>query len=227
VEADIAPFRGILLGLFFVTVGFEIDLNLIASNLPLVSSIVFGIVGIKAIITTALSLAFGLSLSVSQQTGLIFSQGGELAFVAFGLARSLGVLDPAFTKLMLTSVSLTMSLTPALASIGGKIVKSLEEKSDFTHYLGQDRHANEIKGSDTFAVVVGYGAVGKVVCELMDRKFIKYVGIDIDPNKAIVSMSKQLDPSFEFLSFDLEGDTEGALLAEWILLVPNFTRRYR
>jgi CPA2 family monovalent cation:H+ antiporter-2 len=186
VEADIAPFRGVLLGLFFVTVGFEIDLALIFSNLPAVSAIVFGIMAIKTIVLTCLSLAFGLSLSVSQQTGLVLSQSGEFAFVAFGLARSLGILDKPTTKLLLTSVSLTMALTPAMASIGGKISKALEEKSDFTHYLGQDRDANEIKESgDDFAVVIGYGAVGKVVCDLLDRKLIKYVGIENDPNKAI------------------------------------------
>ena len=185
VEADIAPFRGILLGLFFVTVGFEIDVQLIFRNLPLVSSIVAGIIGIKAVILTLVCRIFGLSLSVSQQTGLILAQGGEFAFVAFGLARSLGILDPATTKLLLTCVSLSMALTPALATAGAKISKRLEEKSDFTHYLGQDRDANEIKESDDFAVVVGYGAVGKVVCDLMDRKLIKYVGIDNDPNKAI------------------------------------------
>lgn len=172
VEADIAPFRGILLGLFFVTVGFEIDLGLIASNLPLVGSIVVGIILVKAVLATLLSLAFGLSLSTSQQTGLILSQGGEFAFVAFGLARSLGILDKPTTKLMLTSVSLTMAVTPALAALGEKVAKSLEEKSDFTHYLGQDRDASEIKESDDFAVVVGYGAVGKVcdVCEGVRRR---------------------------------------------------------
>ena len=185
VEADIAPFRGILLGFFFVTVGFEIDLALIASQLPLVGGLVIGIMALKALITTALSLAFGLSLSTSQQTGLILSQGGEFAFVAFGLARSLGILDTATTKLLLTSASLTMALTPAMSSMGAKIAKKLEEQSDFTHYLGQDRDANEIKESDDFAVVVGYGAVGKVVCDLLDRKFIKYVGLEVDPNKAI------------------------------------------
>eukprot|EP00529_Nitzschia_sp_RCC80_P005117 CAMPEP_0113451838 /NCGR_PEP_ID=MMETSP0014_2-20120614/6541_1 /TAXON_ID=2857 /ORGANISM="Nitzschia sp." /LENGTH=1036 /DNA_ID=CAMNT_0000343199 /DNA_START=156 /DNA_END=3266 /DNA_ORIENTATION=- /assembly_acc=CAM_ASM_000159 len=186
VEADIAPFRGVLLGLFFVTVGFEIDVSLILSNLPLVSSIVAGIIAIKSVVLTALCLAFGLSKSVSMQTGLILAQGGEFAFVAFGLARSLGILDKPTTKLMLTSVSLTMALTPALASLGDKIAKSFEEKSDFTHYLGQDRDASEITTeSEDFAVVIGYGAVGKVVCDLLDRKLIKYVGIEVDPNKAI------------------------------------------
>mmetsp|Transcript_21408 Transcript_21408/g.32995 ORF Transcript_21408/g.32995 Transcript_21408/m.32995 type:complete len:894 (-) Transcript_21408:245-2926(-) len=192
IEADIAPFRGILLGLFFVTVGFEIDVNLIAARFPLVAGIVIGILAVKAAVLTALSMAFGLSLSTSQQTGLILSQGGEFAFVAFGLARGLGILDPATTKLLLTCVSLTMALTPLLANVGGKIAKKLEEESDFTHYLGQDRDANEIKESDDFAVVVGYGVVGKVVCDLLDRKFIKYVGLEIDPNKAIQARNRGL-----------------------------------
>ena len=185
VEADIAPFRGVLLGLFFVTVGFEIDLTLVAAKLPLVAGLVTGIMLLKAAVTTALSLGFGLSLPNSLQTGLILSQGGEFAFVAFGLARSLGILNPATTKLMLTSVSLTMALTPLMASVGGKFAKKLEEKTDFTHYLGQDRDASEIKESEDFAVVVGYGAVGKIVCNLLDQKLIKYVGLEIDPNKAI------------------------------------------
>mmetsp|Transcript_3766 Transcript_3766/g.5743 ORF Transcript_3766/g.5743 Transcript_3766/m.5743 type:complete len:899 (+) Transcript_3766:182-2878(+) len=192
VEADIAPFRGVLLGLFFVTVGFEIDVHLIASKFPQVLSLVVGIMGIKAAVCTLLSLVFGLSLSTSQQTGLILSQGGEFAFVAFGLARSLGILDGPTTKLLLTSVSLTMALTPGVASLGGKIAKKLEEESDFTHYLGQDSDAVEIKESEDFAVVVGYGAVGKIVCDLLDRKFYRYVGLETNPNKAIEARNKGL-----------------------------------
>jgi len=192
IEADISPFRGILLGLFFVTVGFEIDLHLIATNLPLVASIVTGIIATKALVATALALMFGLSLATSQQTGLILSQGGEFAFVAFGLARSLGIFDQATTKLLLTCVSLTMAVTPFLASVGSKMAKKLEEDSDFTHYLGEDSDAKEIKGSDDFVVVVGYGAVGKVVTDLLDRKLVKYVGLEIDPNKAIEARNKGL-----------------------------------
>jgi monovalent cation:H+ antiporter-2, CPA2 family len=192
VEADIAPFRGVLLGLFFVTVGFEIDVKLIARMWPLVGSLVLGILAVKTLVAFGLSMMFGLSLPTSLQTGLIVSQGGEFAFVAFGLARSLGILDGPTTKLMLTSVSLTMALTPLMASVGAKFAKKLEEKSDFAHYLGQDRDANEIKESEDFIVVVGYGAVGKVVCDLLDRKFMKYVGLEVDPNKAIQARNSGL-----------------------------------
>jgi len=196
IEADIAPFRGVLLGLFFVTVGFEIDFNLISSNLPLVSSIVAGILAIKTAVITILSRALGLSLSTSLQTGLLLSQGGEFAFVAFGLARSLGILDPATTKLMLTCVALTMAGTPFLYQLGGKIAKNLEEGSDFTHYTGQDRDANEIRESDDFVVVVGYGIIGKLVCDLLDEKLYRYVGLEINPNKAIEARNKGLPVFF-------------------------------
>lgn len=200
VEADIAPFRGILLGLFFVTVGFEIDVRLIANNLPTVSAIVAGILGLKAGILTLLSRAFGLSASNAIRTGLILSQGGEFAFVAFGLAKSVGILDAATTKMLLTSVSLTMALTPFLDNMGGKIAKKMEEGADFTHYMGQDEEALEITSSnnkdDSFVVVVGYGIVGKVVCDLLDTKFIKYVGMENDPKKAIEARNRGLPVFF-------------------------------
>jgi len=198
VEADIAPFRGILLGLFFVTVGFEIDVGLITNNLPVVSAIVAGILGLKAGILTMLSKAFGLSGSTALRTGLVLSQGGEFAFVAFGLAKNLGILDASTTKMLLTCVSLTMALTPFLDEMGSKIAQKMEEGTDFTHYMGQDDEALEITEDDKsdFVVVVGYGVVGKVVCDLLDRKFIKYVGMEKDPKKAIEARNKGLPVFF-------------------------------
>ena len=198
IEADIAPFRGILLGLFFVTVGFEIDVGLIANNLPVVGAIVAGILGLKAGILTLLGKAFGLSGSTATRTGLILSQGGEFAFVAFGLARSLGILSPAETKMLLTSVSLTMALTPFLDELGGKIAKKMEEGADFTHYMGQDDDALEITDDEKseFVVVIGYGVVGKVVCDLLDKKLVKYVGMEKDPKKAIQARNKGLPVFF-------------------------------
>jgi len=128
IEKEISPFRGILVGLFFFTVGFEIDLNLIVSKFGLVSSIVLGIMSGKAVIATLLCRAFGRKLSIAQQVGLILSQGGEFAFVAFRLARSLDILDGDTTKLMLTCVSLTMALTPFVEEFGSKLALRLEEK---------------------------------------------------------------------------------------------------
>eukprot|EP00429_Kryptoperidinium_foliaceum_P065764 CAMPEP_0176074486 /NCGR_PEP_ID=MMETSP0120_2-20121206/37224_1 /TAXON_ID=160619 /ORGANISM="Kryptoperidinium foliaceum, Strain CCMP 1326" /LENGTH=484 /DNA_ID=CAMNT_0017408181 /DNA_START=30 /DNA_END=1484 /DNA_ORIENTATION=- len=118
IEKEISPFRGILVGLFFFTVGFEIDLQLIASKAGLVGSIVLGIVALKTAIAAGVSMAFGLSKGTAQRVGLILSQGGEFAFVAFRLARSYGILSDDITKLMLTCVSLTMAITPFAEEFG-------------------------------------------------------------------------------------------------------------
>ena len=194
IEADIAPFRGILLGLFFVTVGFEIDVGLVLSQLPLVSAVVLGILAVKAAVAALASLAFGLSLSTSMQTALIVSQAGEFAFVAFGLAKSFGILSPQQTKFLLTCVSLTMALTPFLSSVGGKIASKLEEgKSDENMVdLVRDAEDREVIESDDFVVVVGYGTVGKVVTDLLQRKFIQYECVEVNPERAALARSKGL-----------------------------------
>lgn len=126
VEKEIAPFRGILVGLFFFTVGFEIDLQLILSKAGLITSVVLGIVGLKTLIAASVALAFGLSKGTAQRVGFILSQGGEFAFVAFRLARSYGILSDEVTKLMLTCVSLTMALTPFAEEFGSYMVSKID-----------------------------------------------------------------------------------------------------
>jgi len=128
VETVASPFRGILIGIFFFTVGFEIDLSMIRSQPIIIASTVLGILTLKTAIATAVCLGFGLPLSTSQRVGLVLSQGGEFAFVAFRTARSLGLLSEEETTYLLTCVSLTMALTPALEGLGGKLEKKLEKK---------------------------------------------------------------------------------------------------
>ncbi len=92
VEADASRSRGLLLGLFFMTVGFEIDLFMIAKNLPLMCSLLVGLLTLKTAVTTLLCLSMGLSPAYAQQTGVLLSQGGEFAFVAFGMANRMCIL---------------------------------------------------------------------------------------------------------------------------------------
>lgn len=125
IEQEIAPFRGLLVGLFFFSVGFEIDLDLIGAKPGLVAGIVLGIASLKAVIAGALGLQFGLPKGTALRLGLILSQGGEFAFVAFRLARSCGIFSDELTKLMLTCVSLTMVLTPFLDDKGAELAIEL------------------------------------------------------------------------------------------------------
>ena len=125
IEAEIAPFRGILVGLFFFSVGFEIDLDLIGSKPGLIAALVLGITTLKALIASIVGSLFGLKKGTALRLGLILSQGGEFAFVAFRLARSCGIFSDELTKLMLTCVSLTMVLTPFLDDTGAKMAIDL------------------------------------------------------------------------------------------------------
>lgn len=108
------------------------------------------------------------------------------------MAKSFGILDPATTKMFLTSVALSMATTPTLASLSTMIAGKLEENSGFKHYLGEDKEAKEIQVSGDFVAVVGFGTVGKVVCDLLDRKFQRFIGIESDPKKAIQARNKGL-----------------------------------
>lgn len=130
IEHEVSPFRGILVGLFFFSVGFELDLPLLFSReVKKIAAIVGGLMTAKTIITTLLCTLFGLELSTSQQVGFLLSQGGEFGFVAFRLARSLGIFDEHLTKLMLTSVSLTMALTPLMEGLGSMIASKMVKAS--------------------------------------------------------------------------------------------------
>lgn len=126
IEQEAGPFRGILVGLFFFTVGFEVDLGMIVSSPLKILSTVIGILAIKAGIASLVCKSFGLPWSTAQRVGLVLSQGGEFAFVAFRTARSSGILSDEQTKYLLTCVSLTMALTPALEEFGSSMATKLE-----------------------------------------------------------------------------------------------------
>jgi len=129
VEADVAPFRGMLLGLFFVTVGFSMDLAFLAKNPFLIFGLASGIVLVKALVLGVMGLLFRLPLASALRTGLLLAQGGEFGFVAFGLAERLGLLDPAQAKILVTAVALSMAATPALASLGTTVAQRIEDRN--------------------------------------------------------------------------------------------------
>ncbi|CAM9991273.1 unnamed protein product [Scytosiphon promiscuus] len=193
VEADIAPFRALLLGMFFMTVGFEIDLALCFSNLPLVASLVSGLLAMKAAVIALIALAFGLSVANAQQTGLLLSQqGGEFAFVAFGMAERLGIIEPQLCKLLLTTVAISMAATPALSEFSAWVADQMEARMGYDHYLGGDSESDEIRQGDGFVVVCGYGRIGRLVCELLGKKFINFVAFDNNPLKAMEARNRGL-----------------------------------
>lgn len=136
IESDIAPFRGLLLGLFFITVGFSIDAQLVLHKFPTVVALVSALIAGKATIITLLSRLFGIPMASALHTGLLTAQGGELAFVAFAIAEKSKMISPEVSKLLLTTVALSMASTPLLAAAGEKLSRLVEQQSgaQYLHY---------------------------------------------------------------------------------------------
>lgn len=134
VESDIAPFRGLLLGLFFVTVGFSIDMHLVVRKFPTVLALVSALMAGKALIITVLSRLFSIPLPSALHTGLLTAQGGELAFVALAIAEKSKMISAEVSKLLLTTVALSMASTPLLAMAGEAVSRFVEHRTGKTHY---------------------------------------------------------------------------------------------
>ncbi len=170
-EADIEPFRGLLLGLFFLAVGMSIDLSLIARQWPLVLAAVaiFTVVKIAGIYGVARLFRAGHGDSL--RLALLLAQGGEFAFVLFTTAQGLGLLDAGTSALLTAAVIISMGLTP-LAPI--LLKRLLPEKPDS---LDGIEIPDGLTGN---ALVIGFGRFGQIVCQALLARGIDVTIIDSD-----------------------------------------------
>ena len=181
VEADIQPFRGLLLGLFFVTTGASLDVGLLIREWPTVLSLFVGLLALKATLITAIGPTVGLSRSDSIKTGFILSQGGEFAFVLLALAAQLKVLPEELNKLLIIVVVLSMAATPLLAETGRFVATLLEEKDG-----GADRGTEGFNLEDP-VLVCGFGDVGQAVANMFEVLEIPYVAFDMTVPRVIAA----------------------------------------
>lgn len=161
VEADIQPFRGILLGLFFVTTGSSLDVGLLVQQWPLVLALLFGLLGLKITIISALGPFFGLTRAESVRTGFILSQGGEFAFVLLALANQLNVLPAELNRLLIIVVVLSMALTPLLTEVGKTFASKLATPG------GEAVYSSEGYNQEDPIVICGFGGVGQTVANML------------------------------------------------------------
>ena len=127
IETDIKPFKGLLLGLFFLTTGASVDPHVIQEQWPTVLALLTGLIAFKSIIISCIGPFFGLTKAESVRTGLLLSGGGEFAFVVLTLADKLNVLPDQLAKMLVGVVVLSMALTPYLAKLGDKLALAIQE----------------------------------------------------------------------------------------------------
>jgi CPA2 family monovalent cation:H+ antiporter-2 len=176
IEVDIEPFKGLLLGLFFVSVGMSIDVARVgAEPLWLIAS-VFGLYLIKSPIVYVLARLFGRSRPQAFEAALLLGQGGEFAFLIIGLGFQLGLIPSDTAQFMLIVTGLTMFATPGVAHVARRLARALEARE-----VDRGRPDTDIPaGLSGHVIVVGYGRVGQMLGTVLDNQEIPHVGLDMD-----------------------------------------------
>ncbi|KAK8951903.1 hypothetical protein KSP39_PZI004025 [Platanthera zijinensis] len=187
VESDIAPYRGLLLGLFFMTVGMSIDPKLLLSNFPVIVGTLSLLIGGKGILVALLGKVFGLSTIAAIRVGLLLAPGGEFAFVAFGDAVNQGILSLRLSSLLFLVVGISMAITPWLAA-GGQLLASRFEQHDVRSLLPVESETDDLQDH---IIICGFGRVGQIIAQLLSERLIPFVALDVRSDR--VAAGRALD----------------------------------
>lgn len=171
-ESDIEPFKGLLLGLFFIGVGMSIDFGTVTHPLRIVILLV-GFLAIKMLMLWLIAVPLGVPRAQRRWFAVLLGQGSEFAFVVFGAARMADVLDGEWAKALTTAVALSMAATPILLVLLTRLEKSSS---------GQARDADEIDEEQPRVIVAGFGRFGQIAGRLLLSSGVKMVILDHDPD---------------------------------------------
>jgi len=175
IEVDLEPFKGLLLGIFFITVGTRVDLPAAFDDLGWIAGGVVLLLAVKTAVTFAVARAFGVATPVALETALLLSQAGEFAFVVIGVAQGGALLSPRIASDAIAVVGLSMMATPLMALVGRHIAAQLHTHQPHEH--APDAEAAEF---DNHVVVGGLGRVGTVVVHALEAENVPYIGLDTD-----------------------------------------------
>ncbi|TAK24241.1 MAG: glutathione-regulated potassium-efflux system protein KefB [Myxococcaceae bacterium] len=173
-EANIEPFKGLLLGLFFMAVGMSANLRVLTSRPLLVVGLAVALVVAKAAVLAALGRFADLSPRARVSLGAALSQGGEFAFVIFSVAESSRVLDRATVELLVVVVTLSMVLTPLLFALRDEAFRRLDAG-------GEARDFDAIADDGSQVIIAGFGRFGQIVGRVLRLKRIGFTALDASP----------------------------------------------
>jgi CPA2 family monovalent cation:H+ antiporter-2 len=191
VQATIEPFKGLLLGIFFFSVGMTIDFRQLAQDPAWLFALAFGLILLKAGIVYALARYFALTRAAALEAALLLGPGGEFAFVGIGLATGLALIEPKLGSFVLAAISMTMALLPLLSALARRLAPLLEEARPRDPALEALPEAQQ-----GHAIIIGYGRVGKTVAALLRQHDLRQIAIDNDP--ASVSRARRAEEEVFF-----------------------------
>jgi CPA2 family monovalent cation:H+ antiporter-2 len=178
IESVIEPFKSLLLGLFFFTIGIDIDLREVAAEPFWLLASVMGLVVLKAAIFIPIARWFGFPWQTAIRSGLLLGPGGEFAFVVIGLAVA-GAIIPAETgAFMLMVAAISMASIPLLDWAGRRGTAQASPAA-----LPPEATIPPPRDEGLQAVIIGYGRVGRLMADMLDRHRIRHIAIDSDPDE--------------------------------------------
>jgi len=175
-EADIEPFKGLLLGLFFISVGASINFGLLTSSPGLIVALLFGLIAVKFLVLFILGRFFGLRGGQNTLFAFALAQGGEFAFVLVAFSQQNGVIDGAVASILLLVVALSMAVTPLLLLLNDKLIFPLVFRSENL------REHDTIDESGHPVIIAGFGRFGVVMGRFLIANGIKATILDDNPD---------------------------------------------
>ena len=178
VEVTISPFKGLLVGLFLISIGMSLNVRTLLAHPVIVLGSAIGLVALKALIVAALARGFGLGWSSGAQAGLLLGPGGEFGFVIATVALTHHLLDADTTSLVLIVAALTMISTPILSKLGARLVPRPGPRP-----IDPDLLLPAALDPEMRVILAGFGRVGQTVAAMLETHRVPYVALDHDADR--------------------------------------------
>ncbi len=189
VEIDMEPFKGLMMGLFFMSVGMGLDWRLAAAEPIAIIAAVTGLYALKAAIAAGASMVFGAKRHTAIETGLLLGQGGEFGFIVIGLALTAGLLSAELGQFTLIVVGLTMLITPLVSAAARKLGGTLEARDETSEQGLQVANLADVEGR---VLLAGFGRVGRTVADILGAESIPFLAIDANPDTVRTARKRNL-----------------------------------
>jgi CPA2 family monovalent cation:H+ antiporter-2 len=183
VEADIRPYRDVLMGLFFITVGMRLNLSVVIEQGWVLLALLAAYVGIKLAVIAGLSRLFKIPPGPSLKAGLWLFQAGEFGFVLLDPSLIGQLLPDHVLQLVLAGMVMSMLITPFVVDRSDGLVMRMARSEFLRRSLEIHRIASQAVSADKHLIICGYGRCGQNLAQLLDQEKIDYVALDLDPQR--------------------------------------------
>lgn len=183
VEDDIKPFRDILLGLFFVTIGMLLDIQVVIENFLWVFVMLAALILLKAIVIAGLSRLFNADSSVAVRTGMSLAQAGEFGFVLLAQAGAIGMIENSVLQPVLAAMALSMFIAPFMIEYSEPMIQRFYS-SEWMHRAMQiTAIAAQTMATQNHVIICGYGRSGQSMSRILEQESIPFIALDLDPRR--------------------------------------------